>query len=380
MGKRARDDSTDHISRRADQISRREFFRKSLSLTTALGASSLIAGSAVKSEIADALESATLAGLGGSVGNPSPSPAPRPSVSRHLSRATVILARKSDRGSDLQAFYRLLINSSLKRLAKTERPEDAWAGFFKPDDVVAIKVNTITGRMLSTSPALVSVIAAGLMSCGVRPNKIIVWDRASSELSAAGFRVNLAKEGPLCFGTDATSAGYETSPTILGAVGSCFSRIVTEEATALINVPILREHSAAGVSIALKNNYGAIHNPNKYHADGCSPFVADVNTHPDLKKKTRLVICDALKVQFHSGPGYKPKWLSDFGGVLISADPVALDTVGTEQIDKLRKTAGLRSLGEERRYPRYLSVASDGSHALGISDRSLIDVTTMEPA
>lgn len=283
MGKRARENSTNHIFRHCGQISRREFFKKSLSLTTALGASSLMAGSAVRTGAANALESSTLSGLGGSVGSPSPSPASRPTLTRDLSRATVILTRKSDSGNDLQAFYKLLVNASLKRLAKTERPEDAWARFFRPDDVVAIKVNTITGRMLSTSPALVTVIAAGLMSCGVRPNKIIVWDRTSTELNAAGFRVKPAKEGPLCFGTDADSAGYEDSPTILGAVGSCFSRIVTGDTTALINVPILREHALAGVSIALKNNYGAIHNPNKYHADGCSPFVADVNTHPDLQ-------------------------------------------------------------------------------------------------
>ena len=353
-------------------------------MATALGASSLVAGSAVKSGAASEFGATALSGsVSGSDGSSprlSPTPTPASPASRELSRALVIVARKANGDDDLHAFYKLLINTSLARLAIATRPEDAWAKFFQPDDVVAIKVNAITGKKLSTSPALVRAIADGLTSCGVHPDKIIVWDRASCELDAAGFQVNFANEGPLCYGTDAPSAGYETSPTILGAVGSCFSRIVTENATALINVPVLREHSVAGVSIALKNNYGAIHNPNKYHADGCTPFVADVNTHPAIKKKTRLVICDALGVQFHGGPGYKPKWTSDFGGVLVGTDPVAIDTVGAEEIDRLRKSAGLRSLSEEKRYPGYLSVASDGAHLLGISDRSRIDVINRELA
>jgi uncharacterized protein (DUF362 family) len=395
MGKRAKDNP-------AGQISRREFFKKSFSLATALGASSLILGSAANSEASTELAAAAPSNLGTASGGSSlaastggtagataaattapatagaPTGAPASLPRRDLSRALVILARKADRGNSLQAFYKTLLDASVKRLANTGKPEDAWARFFKPDDVVAIKVNSITGKRLSTSPALANAIAEGLMSCGVRPDRIIVWDRTISELDAAGFQISLAKEGPLCFGTDAPSMGYETSPTVLGAVGSCFSRIVTGDTTALINVPLLREHELAGVSISLKNNYGAIHNPNKYHADGCTPFVADVNTHPAIKKKTRLVICDALNVQFQSGPGYKPKWVSNFGGILVSTDPVAVDTVATEEIEKLRKAAGLRSLAEEKRYPGYLSVASDDAHALGISDRSRIDVINME--
>ena len=349
MGKRAKVRSTDNISRR-------KFFQKSISLAAALGVSGLVGG-----------KSLSLASFA-------------PSLSGINSRALVILARKTGRGNDLREFYGALLEASLKRLAKTERSEDAWGKFFGPQDVVAIKVNSITGKRLSTSPALVTAIVDGLLSCGGRPDRRIVWDRTTWELEAAGFRVNSGKGGPLCFGTDAPSIGYETSPTLLGAVGSCFSRIVTGETTALINVPILREHAVAGVSVALKNNYGAIHNPNKYHADGCTPFVADVNTHPDIRNKTRLVVCDALNVQFHGGPGYKPKWTSSLEGILVSTDPVALDTIGAEQIEKLRRSAGLRSLAEERRYPAYLSVASDSAHALGVSDRSSIDVINMEQA
>jgi uncharacterized Fe-S center protein len=289
----------------------------------------------------------------------------------------VLVSRRTSGASDAAAFYRAVMDASMRRLAGTARIADAWASIFSAEDVVAIKVNAINGKALSTSPLLVAAITQGLVSCGVAAKNILVWDRTTRELEAAGFTVNFSGDGPLCFGTDAPSAGYESSPTELGSIGSCYSRIVTEMATALINVPILREHSLAGVSGALKNN-GAIHNPNKYHANGCSPFVADVNSHPAIRKKTRLNVCDALRVQVHAGPGYKPKWTREFNGILVSTDPVALDAVGLEETDRMRRAAGLRTFREEGRYPEYLAAASQ--LGLGVSERGGIDVVNLEVA
>jgi uncharacterized protein (DUF362 family) len=290
----------------------------------------------------------------------------------------VLIARRNGGASDAAAFYKAVLDASMRRLAGTTRIEDAWAAFFSPKDVVAIKVNAISGKTLSTSPLLAGAIAQGLVSCGVPAKNVLIWDRTTRELDAAGYTVSFSGDGPLCFGTDAPSVGYESSPTELGSIGSCYSRIVTEVATALINVPILREHSLAGVSGALKNNYGAIHNPNKYHANGCSPFVADVNSHPAIRKKTRLNVCDAARVQVHGGPGYKPRWTREFNGILVSTDPVALDAVGLEETDKMRKAAGLRSLREEGRYPGYLEAAS--RLGLGVCEGGGIDVVNLEVA
>ncbi|KPJ60670.1 MAG: hypothetical protein AMJ46_05265 [Latescibacteria bacterium DG_63] len=368
-----------HRKRTFEGVLRREFLKSTFSLIGGLSLSALLAGVESVSEATSRLldrdktlsESFSSPRRGASSGRSSPG---------KNSRALVVIARTKQGTNQSEHSYKGLLDASLRRLTGARRSEDAWAQFFSPEDVVAIKVNSITGRRLASSPDLVSVITQGLVSCGVPPRSILIWDRTTWELKAAGFTVNFAAEGPLCFGTDAPAAGYEPSPTILGTVGSCFSRIVTQYATALINVPVLREHSLAGASIALKNNYGSIHNPNKYHDNRCSPFVADVNTHPDIRNKTRLNICDAAKVQFHGGPGYKSKWISYFGGILVSTDPVALDTVGTEEIEKLQKANGLRTLSGEGRYPAYLSAASAGIRGLGISDRSRIDVINMELA
>ncbi|MBN1504775.1 MAG: DUF362 domain-containing protein [Candidatus Eisenbacteria bacterium] len=352
-----------------DRLTRRDFFRKSLSTAAGLGAC-LVPGLGRRG----ACSPEAASGLAGSSAGPSGTGSA--AGDRETSRALVLVARRAGGASDAAAFYTALLDASVRRLTGAARTDDAWASLFSPEDVVAIKVNAITGKTLSTSAVLVEAVTTGLMSCGIPGKNIVVWDRTTRELADAGFAVNFSGDGPRCFGTDAPSAGYEASPTELGSVGSCYSRIVTEIATAIINVPILKEHSLAGITACLKNNYGAIHNPNKYHDNGCSPFVADVNSHPAIRRKTRLNVCDARKVQVHGGPGYKPKWTTDVNGILVSRDPVALDTVGVEMIDKLRKSAGLRTLREEGRSPRYLAVAS--KLGLGVSDRSRIDVLSLE--
>ena len=57
----------------------------------------------------------------------------------------------------------------------------------------------------------------------------------------------------------------------------------------LINLPVLKDHDGAGVTIALKNMYGAIHNPNKYHPNGCDPYVADLNMLPEIRSRMKLI-------------------------------------------------------------------------------------------
>ncbi len=359
-----------------EALSRRKFLKRSLSLAAGLGVLALPQSRARAAERAGDARRDGPAGGSQLSGNPRSSG----STSRGAkgSRSIVIITRKEKATPESAASYKEMLDASMRRLTGGQRIEDAWGQLFLPEDVVAIKVNAITGRRLSTSPLLVAAITDCLVSGGVKPENIVVWDRTTWELENAGFRVNFTKNGPLCFGTDAPSFGYDSYPTEIGSIGSCFSRIVTEKATALINVPVLREHSLAGVSMALKNNYGAIHNPNKYHADGCSPFVADVNCHPAIRTKTRLCIGDAMRVQFHSGPGYKPEWISDFRGIVVSKDPVALDTIGTEELEELRKAAGLKTLREQGRSPAYLEAAE--RRGLGVSDRSRIDVINMEVA
>jgi uncharacterized protein (DUF362 family) len=129
---------------------------------------------------------------------------------------------------------------------------------------------------------------------------------------------------------------------------------------------VIKDHGLAGISGALKSYYGAIHNPNKYHADHCDPWVADVNMLPAIRKASRLVISDGLYAQCHGGPGFKERWAWNFDGLLVGTDPVAVDRVHMSIIDSRRAELGLKTLEEDGRAPRWLERAADPEHRLGV--------------
>jgi len=261
-----------------------------------------------------------------------------------------------------------MLTNSLLHLTGTSTPDQAWKSLFKPDDVVGIKVNALGGPPIATHPGIVAAVVAGLTASGIPQENIIVWDRLTGELQKAGYTINSSNRGVKCFGTD---RGYDAQPEVIGSIGSCFSSIVSSRCTALINIPVLKDHDLSGVSLSLKNFYGAIHNPNKYHDNGCDPYIADVNSHPYIKDKVRLVICDALTLQCQGGPSYKPQWFRPFYTMLLSRDPVAIDRIATLLIEHERKDRGLPSLKDAGRAPVHIATAA--RKGLGTDDLENIE-------
>jgi uncharacterized protein (DUF362 family) len=229
---------------------------------------------------------------------------------------------------------------------------------------VAIKVNALAGKGLSTHLTLVLAICERLQQAGARAGDITVWDRDTSEMEHAGFTVNTAADRVQCYGTD--RVGYEDDLVEYGSVGSRLSRILTQRCDLLINVPVLKDHDGAGVTIAMKNLYGAIHNPNKFHPNGCDPYIADLNMLPEIRSRMRLVLCDAITAQYEGGPGYKPQYAWPYNGLLVAQDPVALDYTGWQIIERKRAEMGLKSLAADGRAPHYIATAADKEHRLGV--------------
>ena len=157
-----------------------------------------------------------------------------------------------------------------------------------------------------------------------------------------------------------------------GNVGSLVSRTLTRTCDAVINVPVLKDHGIAGVTMALKNLFGAIHNPNKYHGNVGDPYVADVFMLPPIRQKVRLTVCDAMTAQYDGGPSYMPQWTWPFHGLLVAADPVALDAVGWQIIERKRAEKGMPPLKALHREPVYIRTAADARHRLGTNDPARI--------
>jgi uncharacterized protein (DUF362 family) len=267
-----------------------------------------------------------------------------------------------------------MLEAALLTLTGAPSAAEAWRRFVHPGDILGVKVNCLAGRGLSTHPELVRAMVRGLQSAGIAGERIIIWDRLSEDLQRAGYTLKMNGKGPRCYGNDTPGADYERDLTVIGSVGSRLSRILTRQCTAIINVPVLKDHSIAGISVSLKNFFGAIDNPNKYHRDGCNPYVADLCAVGAIASKSRLIICDALTAQYEGGPPYMPQWAWPMNSIIVGTDPVALDQVAWETIESKRKEAGLPSLAEAGREPVYIATAADEQHGLGWNDPRRIKV------
>lgn len=291
--------------------------------------------------------------------------------------------RRNDTQVDAQRLQALLDCAIAALFARGHGPTDtkndvmaAWHCVVRPGDTVGLKVNTLGGRGISTSGALVDAICERLLQAGVEAGNIVVWDRDSDEMERAGFRIVTGGNRVQCYGTD--RVGYEDDLSAWGSVGSLLSQILTRRCNVLINLPVLKDHDGAGVTLALKNMYGTIHNPNKYHPNGCDPYVADLNMLPEIRSRMKLVICDATTAMYHGGPGFKPEHSWKANSLLAAQDAVALDATGWRMIERKRAEMGLKTLEAEQRAPHYIATAADVDHRLGHCDPARIAVVEVQ--
>jgi len=280
-------------------------------------------------------------------------------------KGLVALARGDGVGRDTgrpveRQLLRRWLGEMLTALTGAGNAAEAWTLLFPRDLRVGIKLNCLAGPLLSPRRELVQALVDGLSSAGVDPRRIVIWERSDRELQRCGFTINTGGSGPRVYGTDhrAAGGGYERDLRSNGSVGSCFSRILTEQCDLLINVGVLKDHDLAGVSVGLKNLYGVIHHPNKYHDKACDPYVADLAAHPLIRQRLRLTVIDAFTAQCQGGPAYQAGWAWNYGGLLAGLDPVALDRVGARLIGEERARRGLPTLAEAERAPAWIDTAA----------------------
>jgi len=286
-------------------------------------------------------------------------------------KAIVVIAKRpevySASGELSSPIVKQMLDAGIIKVTGISDVNKAWLSIFKPEETIGIKVNAVGGRSICAHHEVAYAVANSLVSVGIKPYRIIIWDRLTEELRRGGYTINRDENAIRCFGTD---GDYEREPETSGSIGSCFSSIISRHCDALISIPVLKDHDLSGISINLKNFYGVIHNPNKYHDNGCDPYIADLNAHPYIKNKLRLIICDGLTAQCNGGPGFKPQWAWKYNGLIFSRDPVAIDQVGYQIIDEQRKIKGLQTLAEAGRFPKHIQTAAKLN--IGIADPAKI--------
>ena len=285
---------------------------------------------------------------------------------------------------------RQMVDRAVRELTGKDALGEAWRAFVSPDDVVGIKVTTAGGATLSTQPCVVQAIVAGLVAAGVKENNIIIWERFSRELPKCGYTLNDSDEGVRCYGTDKglydpsqkreadawrelLKPYYTSEATPVADREAQFSRILTDEITALINVPVMKDHLMAGMTCAMKNHYGSILTPAILHPNYCDPYIAELNATEPIRGKTRLVVVDGLRSVYRGGPRATAKWLWRPNGILASTDPVAVDATALRLLEAKRQEVGMDPIGDRARH-----VATAARIGLGTNDPGRIEVREVE--
>jgi uncharacterized protein (DUF362 family) len=262
------------------------------------------------------------------------------------------------------AIVQRLVDEAVMRLAGKDDIAKAWATYVQPREKVAIKFNGLF-RRATTHPEVIHAVTNGLVKAGVDPAHITVYDRADKDLKTTGLAMNREGEGVRIHGT-----GRDYGPSAkAGPVDTKLSKVLLE-ADALINVPMMKSHVRCSMTGALKNHLGSVPNAGAFHNDCCAA-IADLNTLPDIKKKTRICICDALYSLFDRGPAFRAECRWDYYGVLASVDPVALDVVQDDIIRAKRVEKGLKPHHNSN---AYLARAAE----LGLGEADLANIQRAE--
>lgn len=237
------------------------------------------------------------------------------------------------------AIVQRLVDQAVMTVAGKDDAAKAWGAFVEPKHKVAVKFNGLF-RNAATHPEVVQAVVKGLLSVGVEPGNIVVYDRDDRALQTAGLRLG---GGVTARGTEKqfgkTIDECYAAKVKAGPVGTQLTKILMD-ADVLINVPMMKTHVLACVTGAMKNHLGTIPNAKDFHQDGCR-FIGDLNHLGPIKDKTRLCICDALYGLYDGGPSFKPKFRWDYHGIVASADPVALDAILADILKAKRKEKGL---------------------------------------
>jgi hypothetical protein len=221
-----------------------------------------------------------------------------------------------------------MLDTGLSRLTGMGDPLAVWRMLFDPSERVLLKVNCISSGG-PTQPAVAYAVAQRLQDAGLVPENILIFDRTDNELAYAGYTVNDGGPGVQCRGKrELGSEAALTQATV------AFYRDF-DECDSLVNLPTPKQHGGAGVSVSLKNHYGSVNRPGSLHGNWCDPAIAELNAQSNIRDKTRLIVGAALNVSPFDWERPERE-----NALLLSFDPVALDTVGRDILVRHRETSG----------------------------------------
>lgn len=257
-----------------------------------------------------------------------------------------------------------MVQVGLKSLTGKTSIRDAWQHVAKPGERITAKWNEIGFRPIETRKELRGAVLAGLTGPGGHDaSKVLMFSRIE------------------CKG-DAASIVKVPIPHV--EKDAKLRKLFTHHTDCLINLPVLKSINFKSVSISLKNHFGSIANPWDFHTwdngKDMGKTIIELNCHPGIKDKTRLIIVDALRPQWEFGPLSRPQFRWRMNTLMFGFDTVAIDAVGLDIIEQKRKKCDwLKKHGRNWQFPWARRMLSYGEEkGLGIADLNRIEIERIE--
>jgi uncharacterized protein (DUF362 family) len=285
-------------------------------------------------------------------------------------------------------------------MAATGQPDvaRAWGSLVKPNDKVGIKISAAGGRIFTTHREIVNAIVDGLAAAGQPRNKIIVWDKSLEGMKEAGY--SPASDGyqlksiPPRDGYDAQALltapvlgklvwgdfEYRADPGKTVPLSDTentsnvrhFSKILANEVTKIINVPVMSNTETNGIA-------GCLYNVTIPNVDNWRRFtqgygfgaaaIAELYADPHIGKKVVFNIMDGLMAQYAGGPESQPNFSISHATLYAGTDPVAIDAVALKKLEQWRAHTSLPAMSQMSAY-----VKAASQIGLGNAEPNRIDI------
>lgn len=212
--------------------------------------------------------------------------------------------------------------------------------FVKPGQKIVVKPNIGWAKgpesATNTNPEVIGALVKLCVQAGAK--EVLVFDHTCNEWTAcyekSGIKEQTEKQG----GKMIPGNNEEYYKAVALPLGVNIQETKIHEAIincdAWINVPVLKHHGGAKMSLSMKNSMGIIWDRRCFHKIGLQQCIADLATY---EKKPVLSIVDAYRTLTQNGPQGK----SDEDALLTKAlfasvDPVAVDTASVKFFNQIK--------------------------------------------
>ncbi len=236
--------------------------------------------------------------------------------------------------------------------------------FVKPGNKVVIKPNigwAKTPEMsANTNPVLVGALTRMCLAQGA--SEVLVFDHTCNEWQScyelSGIEEEVKKNGGKMLPGNNESYYRDVKLPEGKILKSTKIHEALLDCDVWFNMPVLKHHGGAKMSISMKNYMGIVWDRRFFHKEGLHQCIADVNS---WGKRPALNIVDAYRTLTQNGPqGKSEADVVQTNAMFVSADPIAVDTAAIKFFAQL-KSVNLEDVSH---------VAMGEAHHIGTSDLS----------